>query len=94
MKREVSFFRDKRAHSGKALVDTLRRFGWTDDEIRAELVKLAHGAEAPPQPEPEHTDSEDCQCPSCLAEAADSPLLNPAQRRHLWRDAAGDEDED
>lgn len=43
MKREVAFFRDRRARSGRALVETMRALGMTDDEIRAALT-------APDQP--------------------------------------------
>lgn len=40
MKREVAFFKDRRARTVLALVDAMRAVGMTDDEIRAELNKM------------------------------------------------------
>jgi hypothetical protein len=40
MKREVSFFKDKRATSAAALIASMRAVGMTDEEIKAELLKM------------------------------------------------------
>ena len=37
MKKEIAFFRDKRASSVDAFINTLRALGMSDDEIIAEL---------------------------------------------------------
>lgn len=41
MKREVAFFKDKRARltNGAALIAAMRAVGMTDDEIKAALLK-------------------------------------------------------
>lgn len=39
MKREVSFFKDRRAGSGKALLETMRALGMSDSEIKSALIE-------------------------------------------------------
>jgi hypothetical protein len=39
MKREVAFFKDRRAGSGAALLDTMRALGMSDTEIKSALLE-------------------------------------------------------
>lgn len=39
MKREVYFFKDRRAGSGKALLETMRALGMSDSEIKSALIE-------------------------------------------------------
>lgn len=64
MKREVSFFRDRRATSAQAIIDLCHALGMTDEEIKEKFLKLraeaqqTHEAQPPtradvsPAPEP------------------------------------------
>ena len=40
MKSEVAFFKDKRATTGLALLETLHALGMTDQEIKVEMLKI------------------------------------------------------
>lgn len=40
MKKEIALFKDKRGRSAQALVDAMRSVGMSDEQIKAEMLKL------------------------------------------------------
>lgn len=50
MKREVSFFKDRRATSGKALLAAMRAVGMSDAEIIEALKAAQHGVQPTADP--------------------------------------------